>query len=201
MALAWRLAYRLGITPWEWVGAKGIDQLEAVLAREESLDRRLGRALDIGCGSGNHAITLATRGWAVTGIDVVPLAIERAGARAAAAHVGVTFLVADVRALADVVEPGFRLVLDVGCFHALDDATRDAYAAGVQAVTEAGATLIMVAFQPNHRLAPGPRGVTTSDVLRRFPHWTLEGEDPVEATLPRPLRHLAPRVLMVRRAR
>ena len=199
MALGWRLAYRLGLTPWEWVGGGGSEQLEEVLAREEVRDGRPGRALDIGCGSGSHSLTLARRGWDVTGIDVVPLAIQRARARAASANVAVTFHVADAGTLASLVEPGVLLVLDVGCFHALSDATRDAYAEGVHAVTAPDAALIMMAFQRHGRLTPGPRGATTDDVTRRFPQWTLENEEPARAPLPPPLRALAPRLLTLRR--
>lgn len=39
---------------------------------------RPGRALDIGCGSGRDAVFLASEGWRVTAIDVLPDAIEMA---------------------------------------------------------------------------------------------------------------------------
>lgn len=45
-----------------------------------------GRALDLGCGEGADAIWLAQQGWAVTGIDISPTAVERA--RAAATEQG-----------------------------------------------------------------------------------------------------------------
>ncbi|MFA7265971.1 MAG: class I SAM-dependent methyltransferase [Candidatus Nanopelagicales bacterium] len=46
-----------------------------------------GRALDLGCGEGGDAVWLAKQGWAVTGIDISPRAIERA--RQAAEREGV----------------------------------------------------------------------------------------------------------------
>ena len=55
-----------------------------------------GRALDLGCGTGQNSIWLATRGWDVTGIDIVPKAIAVARARAAEAGVQVEFRVDDV---------------------------------------------------------------------------------------------------------
>ncbi len=42
-----------------------------------------GRALDVGSGEGADALWLAERGWRVTAVDVSPVALERAAARAA----------------------------------------------------------------------------------------------------------------------
>src|ERR1700730_7897302 len=44
-----------------------------------------GTALDVGSGEGADAIWLASRGWQVTGIDISPVALERAAQLAAAA--------------------------------------------------------------------------------------------------------------------
>ncbi|HEY3611941.1 MAG TPA: class I SAM-dependent methyltransferase [Pseudonocardiaceae bacterium] len=44
-----------------------------------------GRALDLGCGSGRHAIYLARNGWEVTGVDLVRDAVESARQKAEAA--------------------------------------------------------------------------------------------------------------------
>lgn len=42
-----------------------------------------GKAVDLGCGTGTNAITLARHGWRVTGVDFVPKAILAARAKAA----------------------------------------------------------------------------------------------------------------------
>ena len=63
--------------------------------------------LDIGCGTGRHAVELARRGYRVTGIDLSPSQIEQARAKAVTAGVAPDFRVADARAL----RPGGKLVM------------------------------------------------------------------------------------------
>lgn len=58
------------------------------------------RILDIGCGTGRHAVELAKRGYAVTGIDLSESLLKRAGEKAAEAKVTVDFRRADARNLA-----------------------------------------------------------------------------------------------------
>ena len=42
-----------------------------------------GRALDVGCGTGTNALWLAQRGFDVLGVDLSPLAVEKARAKSA----------------------------------------------------------------------------------------------------------------------
>jgi SAM-dependent methyltransferase len=86
--------------------------VDAVKARP-----RGGRALDVGCGAGTLSVYLAKHGFDVTGIDVIPKALELAGAHARAAGADVTFVEAD--ALAWAAPAPFDLVLDSGCLHSL----------------------------------------------------------------------------------
>ena len=53
--------------------------------------------LDVGCGRGRHARSLARRGYRVTGIDLSERALERARRRAAEEGVTVTFRRGDMR--------------------------------------------------------------------------------------------------------
>ncbi len=55
-----------------------------------------GRALDMGCGTGTNIITMAKRGWQVTGIDFAPTAIKVARRKARGAGVKVDLNVGDV---------------------------------------------------------------------------------------------------------
>ena len=53
--------------------------------------------LDIGCGTGRHAIELAKRGYTVTGIDLSESQLKRAKEKALKAGVDITFLQRDAR--------------------------------------------------------------------------------------------------------
>jgi tellurite methyltransferase len=55
-----------------------------------------GRALDLACGAGRHAIFLAERGWQVTAVDASPVGIELAKEAARARLVEVDWRVADL---------------------------------------------------------------------------------------------------------
>ncbi|MCW2752207.1 MAG: class SAM-dependent methyltransferase, partial [Aeromicrobium sp.] len=62
----------------------------------EVADLSPGFALDVGSGEGADAVWLAQRGWDVTGVDISPVALERAREHAAEAGVSVTFEVRDL---------------------------------------------------------------------------------------------------------
>lgn len=53
--------------------------------------------VDLGCGTGNHAIPLAGRGYRVTGVDLSPAMLDRAAAKATAAGAGVRWIAGDLR--------------------------------------------------------------------------------------------------------
>lgn len=59
----------------------------------------ISRVLDLGCGTGRHAVELARRGYDVVGVDRATHMLERARKRASAAGVDVTFLPGDVTTL------------------------------------------------------------------------------------------------------
>jgi SAM-dependent methyltransferase len=69
-----------------------------------------GRAIDLGCGEGADAIWLARQGWAVEGVDVSTVAVERARAVGERAGVRVDWRVLDLRSEAPTVD-GFDLVV------------------------------------------------------------------------------------------
>jgi len=76
-----------------------------------------GRALDLGCGSGVFSVWLAKKGFEVTGLDLIPRAIEMSRERAEAEGVQVNWVNAD---LLTWTAPGhFDVIVDSGCLHSL----------------------------------------------------------------------------------
>lgn len=115
----------------------------------EALGGFSGDVLDIGCGLGDNAIFLASRGHSVTGVDGSQAAIDQARTRAAEAGVAVTFEVADATKLpeyGDQFISRFDTVVDSALFHCLDDDGRQAYAAGLYRATRSGARLHLYCF-------------------------------------------------------
>ncbi len=74
------------------------------------------RILDIGCGTGRHAIELARRGYSVTGIDLSESQLKRAGEKAAAAGLGIDFRRCDARDLPFAAEFDLAIMLCEGAF-------------------------------------------------------------------------------------
>lgn len=108
-------------------------------------ERPAGRVLDLGCGTGTNLIHLAGRGWQATGVDFVPAAIARARQKARQAGVQVDFRVGDVTRLDDLSGP-FDLALDLGCFHGLNLAEREAYLTQLERLLAPGGTWFIYAF-------------------------------------------------------
>jgi SAM-dependent methyltransferase len=78
--------------------AAEVDLVERILQRHDLFGPR--QILDLGCGTGNHALPLAARGHTVIGVDRSPSMLEQARAKATAAHSGsVTFCQGDICAL------------------------------------------------------------------------------------------------------
>ncbi|WP_420881820.1 class I SAM-dependent methyltransferase [Rhodococcus sp. (in: high G+C Gram-positive bacteria)] len=181
MNLGYRLAYRLGFTPWENAGRSVFaEQLSHLL--DAGPPPGVGAtALDLGCGTGEHSIDLALRGWSVTAVDSVPLAIERARDKLPTAGADVTFVLGDVTHLPAYVDDGYTFALDVGCFHGLTDEQRTAYGDGLTVVTAAGAQLLMFAFSPGRR-GPLPRGAAREDVERALSGWTVVADDAMDTS-------------------
>ena len=125
--------------PWD------IRQAQPRLMELEALGGISGDVLDIGCGLGDNAIYLASRGHSVTGLDGSPTAIEHARNRAAQAGVSVTFGVADATKLTGY-DGRFDTVVDSALYHCLDDEGRQAYAASLYRATRAGARWHLFCF-------------------------------------------------------
>lgn len=104
-----------------------------------------GRALDLGCGTGTNAITLAKHGWQVVGVDFIGRAIRQARRKARHAGFQIEFQQDDVTRLRGV-QPPFDLVLDIGCFHSLKDSGKQTYIQNLPRLLAPGGTFLLYAF-------------------------------------------------------
>src|SRR2546428_8235435 len=102
-------SYRTGETPWD----SGLPSAELVRVLDAGL--LPGKTvLEIGCGTGTNAIALARRGYRVTAVDFVDLAVRRARPQAQQAGVEIDFRVGD----ATRIDPGgpYDVVVERGVF-------------------------------------------------------------------------------------
>lgn len=95
--------------------------VQGTLGECDFIEREIGanrsrRILDVGCGTGRHAIELARRGYSVVGVDLSDAQLARARDKAAAAGVAVDFRRADARELSFAGEFDLALMLCEGAF-------------------------------------------------------------------------------------
>jgi SAM-dependent methyltransferase len=76
--------------------------------------------MEIGAGTGTNAIWMAERGFDVLGVDVSPLAVERAHAKIEGRALSCRFAALDFLA-APPPAARFQFVFDRGCFHVFDE--------------------------------------------------------------------------------
>jgi SAM-dependent methyltransferase len=154
----WNDRYRDGELPWDT--GQPSSELQLVLSRNAISPCR---ALDIGCGTGTNCVWLAQQGFEVTGLDVAPLAVERAIKRAQAAGVDVHFLVADALNLPDLGSP-FEFFFDRGCYHAVRRDAPGKYAPAIGQQLARGGLGLILAGNAREPHDPGPPVVTEAEI-------------------------------------
>jgi cyclopropane fatty-acyl-phospholipid synthase-like methyltransferase len=138
----------------------------------------VGRVLDVGCGTGEHALMAASLGYEAVGVDLSVRAIELAKAKAAAREVEARFIVTDALRLVDLGEQ-FDTVFDCGLFHVLDDAERERYVASLAEVLPPGARFHMLCFSDRQPGNWGPPRIRQDEIGASFgTGWTIESIEP-----------------------
>ena len=154
-------AYK-GIPPWD-IGRP--QQVYVDLAQTGQIK---GSVLDVGCGTGEHALYLAQLGYEVWGIDASPTAIKKAQEKSSARGVSATFRVVDALTLKELGRT-FDTVIDSGLFHVFSDDERLLFVRSLESVLRPGGKYYLLCFSYQEPTSgPGPRRVSQAEIYMTF---------------------------------
>ena len=153
--------YKSGDTPWD-VGQPDFNLIDTVTGTPIPG----GKALDVGCGSGDNSIWLARNGFEVTGTDVSDVALGKAREKASQAKVECNFILVDF--LRNTIEGRpFGFIFDRGCFHSFNsEEDRSRFAQNAADHLEASGLWLTIAGNADEdRRGPGSPQRTAGDIV------------------------------------
>jgi SAM-dependent methyltransferase len=153
--------YAVGTPPWD------IGRPQPAFNHLAMAGKLFGRVLDVGCGTGEHALMAASLGYEAVGVDMSVRAIELAKTKATERGVEVRFVVADALRLVDL-DGQFDTVFDCGLFHVLDDDERERYVGSLAEVVPPGGLYYMLCFSDRQPGDWGPRRITQDEIRVAF---------------------------------
>ncbi len=176
-AQEWEARYLHGRTSWD-IGAAQPEFLQ--LAQAGAFR---GRVLDVGCGTGEHALLAARMGLAATGIDVSRTALAIAADKATDRELTARFVECDALELARLGEQ-FDTVLDSGLFHWLGERDKYRYVNALKDAVPPGGRCFILCFSGRRRwLRSRGRGVTASQIRAAFSQgWIIDAIDVTRGT-------------------
>jgi SAM-dependent methyltransferase len=154
-------SYQGGMPPWD------IGRPQPAFVRLAEAGELRGRVLDVGCGTGEHALMAAGRGLQATGIDAAPTAIRLAREKAARRSLDARFEVWDALDLPAFGEQ-FDTVLDCGLFHVFDDDDRERFVTSLGAVVVLGGRYFLLCFSDKQPGDWGPRRIRQEELQQCF---------------------------------
>lgn len=149
------------LPPWE------IGRPQAAFVKLADEGRISGSVLEVGCGTGELALFLASRGHRVVAIDLDETALAAARIKASQRGGTAEFISADGLFL-ESLDGLFKTVVDCGCFHTFTETEREFYLDGLRQVVAVGGTvhlLVMSELEPGNY---GPRRVTERELRELF---------------------------------
>ena len=165
-------SYRTDKPPWD------IDRPQPPLAAVAG--QWVGRFLDAGCGTGEHALLAASRGLDAVGGAAAPTAIAKAENKARQRGLDARFVVADALDLPSLGE-SFDTVVDCGLFHVFDDDKRTRYVRSLSGVVSPGGRVFLLCFSDRQPGDWGPRRITQKELRESFADgWDVESIEPAE---------------------
>ena len=166
----WDASYHGGPAPWD------IGRPQPAIVRLASGGGFAGAVLDVGCGTGENALHVASLGLSVLGVDVAETALatarEKARDRAKDKEkekdrgIEVEFAAADAFQL-ERLGRMFETVLDCGLFHTFDRDERTRYVASVASVTKHDGTLYVLCFSDDGP-DTGPHPISQEELRAAF---------------------------------
>lgn len=104
------------------------------------------KTLDVGCGTGNYAIYLATQGFEVTGIDISEFAIVSAKEKAREKGANCSFIHTDILEGADKISGTFDFIFDWFVLHHIFPKNRERFVQNIFRLLNPGGKYLSVCF-------------------------------------------------------
>lgn len=159
--------YQSGDLPWD-IARPDRNLIETL----DAFEIQPGRAIDIGCGTGDNVFWLMKKGFNAAGMDYSETAIKQAKEKAAARNLFPDLFVSDI--LTKPIPGGpYQFAFDRGCFHSFsEDEERSNYAKNVhQALSNDGLWLSLIGSVDDGRLEIGPPKRTALQVVTAVESW------------------------------
>jgi SAM-dependent methyltransferase len=153
--------YATGDTPWD-TGRPNPEILRVV----EAGGLPGPTLLEFGCGTGTNAIELARRGYRVTAVDLVEIAVEKAREKARRAGVTVDLRQGDLTQL-DLGGP-YDALLDSGVYHGIRQRDLEGFHRVLERVTRPRTRWLSLAGNAREPSAHGPPVVTEAEIRREL---------------------------------
>ncbi len=126
------------------------------------------RALDLGCGAGNYAIYLASKGFDVTAVDISTIAIKIAKQNAKAKNVKCQFITADIIENFPQFDEPFSFIYDWGLLHHIPPEHRSAYICNLHNILNDNCLYMSLCFNEKDTYFQGKGSIRKTDLTTQI---------------------------------